>query len=160
LDNGSSIGTGTLTSGAASYVATFSSAGTETLTATYGGDSTYASSTSSSVTVTVAAASSGSSVPGILSSPVAARQTNLVLDRENPWTVTADSHLHNVAVLVLSNGTVQNIDGGGHCVYYSGKAYIAAGAQGPSGSSNANGVYGLSGGGFLAPEGTTGLDCE
>ncbi|MGP8252160.1 MAG: Ig-like domain-containing protein [Terracidiphilus sp.] len=160
LNNGTSIGTGTLTSGTASYVATFSTAGTETLTATYQGDSTYASSTSSAVTVTVTAAAAGASVPVSLSSFVAARETNLVLDPANPWSVTANAHLHNVAGVALSNGTVENIDGDGHCVYYSGKVYLAAGAHGPSGASNANGVYELSGRGYLAPEGTTDLDCE
>ncbi|HTW81652.1 MAG TPA: Ig-like domain-containing protein [Terracidiphilus sp.] len=159
LNNGSQIGTGTLSSGSASYTATFTSEGTEILTADYSGDDTYASSTSSSVTVTVTAASSGTSVPVSLSSAVA-RDTNLVLDPANTWTVSAGSHLHNIAVVVLRNGTVENIDGGGHCVYYSGKVYFAAGAQGSSGSSNANGVYELSGGGYLAPEGTKDLGCD
>ncbi len=160
LNNGTSIGTGTLSAGTASYVATFSSAGTETLTAEYSGDSTYASSTSSAVSVTVTAAASGASVPAFLSSVVAARQTNLVLDPANQWSVSADSHLHNVAGIVISNGTVENIDGDGHCVYYSGNAYFAAGPQTSSGASDANGVYELSGGGYLAPEGTAHLDCE
>jgi hypothetical protein len=153
-NNNTSIGTGTLSSGTATYTATFSSAGTETLTAKYGGNSTYASSTSSAVTVTVNPAASDSSRPGILTQATISRETNLVLDPAIAWTVTADSQLHNVAGLVLLGSTVQNIDGGGHCVSYSGKAYIAAG------ESNASGVYELSGGGFLAPEGTAGLDCE
>ena len=54
--NGStSLGTGTLSSGTATYNATFSAAGTDTITATYGGDNTYASSTSTAVTITVSA---------------------------------------------------------------------------------------------------------
>jgi hypothetical protein len=152
-NNNTSIGTGTLTSGTASYVATFSSVGTETLTAKYGGDSTYASSTSSAVTITVTAAA-GSWLPGYFPAANAARETNLVLDPAIAWTVTGNSHLHNVAGLALLGSTVRNIDGGGHCVYYSGSAYIAAG------ESNAEGVYELSDGGFLAPEGTAGLACE
>lgn len=160
LSNGSSIGNATLSAGTASYTATFTTAGSDTLTATYGGDSTYASSTSSAVTLTVTAASSGASVPVYSSLAGAAHQTNLVLDPANTWSVTADSHIHNVGVVVLNDGTVENIDGDGHCVYYSGKAYFAAGAQGSSGSSDSSGVYELSGGGFLAPEGATDLDCE
>jgi len=158
--NSSSIGSATLTSGTASYTATFTTAGTDTLTATYSGDSTYASSTSSSVTLTVTAASSGASIPVYQSSVVAARQTNLVLDPANSWTVNSVSHLHNVARLMLSNGTVENIDSGGHCVFYSGKIYFAVGSQTSSGSSDSNGVYELSGGGYLAPEGAADLDCE
>ena len=62
------------------------------------------------------------------------------------------------AGVVLSDGpdakTVQNIDGEGHCVYYSGSIYTSAGAT------DDRRVYELAGGGFLAPEGTAGLDCE
>jgi uncharacterized protein (TIGR03437 family) len=48
-----SLGTGTLASGTATLTTSFSTAGAYALTATYGGDSTYTSSTSSSVTGTV-----------------------------------------------------------------------------------------------------------
>jgi hypothetical protein len=160
LSNGSSIGTGTVTSGSATSSPTFTTAGTYTVTADYSGDSTYASSDSTAVTITVTAAADGSSHPGIFNSANATRKTDLVLNSASPWSVDANLHVHNIAVVVLNNGTVDNIDGGGHCVYCSGKVYIAAGAQGPSGSSNANGVYELSGGGHLAPEGTADLDCE
>jgi hypothetical protein len=50
------IGTGTLSSGTATLSTSFSAAGTESITATYGGNSTYASSTSSAVSITVTAA--------------------------------------------------------------------------------------------------------
>jgi Bacterial Ig-like domain (group 3) len=157
LNSGTAIGTGTLSSGIASYTATFATAGTETLTAQYGGDSTYASSVSAAVTVTVSAASDGAfrnlAVPA-----EAARETNLVLDPASAWTVPASSYLHNVAGVALSGGpdqsTVQNIDGEGHCVFYSGSIYTSSGAT------EDKGTYALSGGGFLAPAGTTGLDCN
>lgn len=48
-----SLGTGTLSSGKATLTASFSTAGTYSLKAVYGGDSTYATSTSSTVSVTV-----------------------------------------------------------------------------------------------------------
>lgn len=48
-----SLGTATLTTGVASLSVSFSNAGTESLTAVYGGDSTYASSTSKAVSLTV-----------------------------------------------------------------------------------------------------------
>jgi hypothetical protein len=162
--NNSSIGTAALSSGAASFNATFSNAGNESLYAAYGGDSTYASSTSSAITLTVTA--SGSLPVPILNSTGAPRQTNLVLDPEAAWTPSGTVHLHDIAEVVVSGSTVLNIDDGGHCVFYSGSIYFA-GAQNFSGSaqrspadSNSSGVYELSGGGVLAPEETTGLDCE
>ncbi len=160
LSSGSSIGTGTLTSGSATSSPTFTTAGTYTVTADYEGNSTYASSTSTAVTITVTAADAGSSHPGTFNSANATRKTDLVLNTASPWSVDANLHVHNIAVVVLNNGTVENIDGGGHCVYYSGKVYLAAGVQTSTASSNANGVYELSGGGYLAPEGTTAPDCE
>lgn len=157
LNNGAAIGTGTLSSGTASYTATFTTAGTESLTASYSGDSTYESSTTASATtVTVTAASDGTSRSALAAGLT--RGTNVVLDPTNIWSVAADSHLHNVAGVALSEGsdpkTVQNIDAEGHCVFYSGSIYTSAGAK------DDKGVYALAGGGFLAPEGTSGLNCE
>jgi len=163
LNNGTSIGTGTLSSGSASYSATFSTAGTETLTASYGGNSTYASSTSSAITVTVTAAAAAS-VPASLASGIN-RRTNLVLDPSDPWTLTATAHLHNLAGVVVNGLTAINIDDGGHCVYYSGSLYFAKDSQNAKSGADpktteTKGVFALPGGGFLAPEGTTDLGCE
>jgi hypothetical protein len=160
LSNGSSIGNGTLTSGTATSSPIFTNAGSYSVTAEYGGDSTYASSTSTAVTITAAAAAQGSSQPGIFNSANATRKTVLVLDSANTWSLNANTHLHNVAVVVLRDGTVQNIDGNGHCVFYTGKVYWAAGTQAPASSADSSGVYELSGGGYLAPEGTTDLNCD
>jgi hypothetical protein len=52
FDGGSSIGTCTISGGSCTHNVTSITAGTHSYTASYGGDSTYASSTSSSVTVT------------------------------------------------------------------------------------------------------------
>jgi hypothetical protein len=157
LNNGASIGTSTLTSGTASYTATFATAGTESLTAEYLGNSTYESSTSSAVTVTVTAASDGAFRNALLPAE-SARGANVVLDPTRAWTVSANSYPHNVGGVVLSDGpgakTVQNIEGEGHCVYYSGSIYTSAGAK------EDDRIYALAGGGFLAPEGTAGLDCN
>jgi hypothetical protein len=158
--NNISIGTGTLSSGAASYTATFTTAGTDSLTATYSGDDTYETSTSTAVTLTVTAASNGAFHAESSSLARVSRETNLVLDPTNTWAVDANTHLHNIAVVVLNDRTVENIDGGGHCVYYSGKAYMAPATQMSNGSTDAKGVYELSGGGHLVPEGTADLDCE
>ena len=157
LNNGASIGTGTLSSGTASYTATFASAGTETLTASYSGDSTYAPSTSTAVTVTVTAAA-GDAFGNLFVAAGSARGTNVVLDPVSAWTVPANSYLHNIAGVVLGDGadskSVENIDSEGHCVFYSGSIYTSAGAT------DDKGVYEFDGGGYLAPEGTIGLDCH
>lgn len=57
-DSSTSLGAVTLSSGSASLSTSTLSVGTHTLTATYAGNSTYASSTSSSVTVTISSSSS------------------------------------------------------------------------------------------------------
>jgi hypothetical protein len=152
LNSGAQIGTGELSSGSASYTATFATEGTETLTASYSGDSTYASSTSAAVTVTVTEATGNSkTLMRALTTFSAGRETNLVLDPAHVWSLAADSSLHNVARVVLNGGAVQNIDGDEHCLYYSGTVYFSGGG------SDAKGVYPLSGGGYLAPTGTPGL---
>lgn len=89
----------------------------------------------------------------------AGKMVSLALDEASTWTVTGTSHLTtltglDVTVLdptgaTVNNPTVNNIDGGGHCVYYSGTVNGASGV-----------LYALSGGGFLAPAGTTGLACH
>jgi hypothetical protein len=157
--NNSSIGSGSLSSGTASFDATFATAGTETLKATYGGDSTYAGSTSSAISLTVTAAAGSGSVPK-LNAVNPARETNLVLDPEATWMPSATVHLHDIADVVVSGSTVQNIEGGGHCVFYSGAIFFSGDAQGSPAESNPSGVYELSGGGVLAPDGTTGIGCE
>jgi len=48
-----SLGTGTLSSGVATLTTSFATAGTDSLTATYGGSTTFATSTSSAVSITV-----------------------------------------------------------------------------------------------------------
>lgn len=151
LNNGAQIGSATLSSGTATYTATFATAGTESLTASYGGDSTYASSTSSAVSLTVTAATASSSKSGALFHASPSRDTNLALDPKTVWSLTADTTLHNVGGIVVSGGAIQNIDGGEHCLYYSGTVYAWSGA------SDTKGVYPLSGGGYLAPAGTPGL---
>ena len=72
-DGGSSIGTGTLSGGVATYTVSAIAAGTHSYTATYGGNSSYNASTSSAVTVATLTASTtslsaSSTTPGALSS--------------------------------------------------------------------------------------------
>ena len=57
-DGSTTLGTGNLSSGTATYKATALAVGTHTITASYGGNTTYAASSSSSVTVTVSSATS------------------------------------------------------------------------------------------------------
>jgi hypothetical protein len=154
FSSGNSIGTGSLTSGTATSSPTFATAGTYTVTAEYEGNSTYASSTSTAVTITAAAATTAISRTGDFDSASATRKTDLVLDPAGTWIMDSSAHLHNITGVVLSGGTVENIDGEGHCIFYAGKVYIA------TGESKSPGVYELSGGGYLAPEGTGDLGCE
>jgi len=77
-------------------------------------------------------------------------KAGLRLDAASRWMVTGNSYLTDLAGLDLSGASVNNIDGGGHCVFYSGRINGAAKAR----------TYSLQGGGFLAPAGTTGLACQ
>ena len=64
-DGSTTLGTGTLASGTATYSTAALTAGSHSITAVYGGNSSYATSTSSVVTVTVAAAQTGGGGSGI-----------------------------------------------------------------------------------------------
>ncbi|HEY4356502.1 MAG TPA: Ig-like domain repeat protein [Acidobacteriaceae bacterium] len=57
-DGSTALGTGTLSSGKATFPASFSTAGTHTLKAAYGGDTSYAASTSATVSLSITAGSS------------------------------------------------------------------------------------------------------
>jgi hypothetical protein len=95
-------------------------------------------------------AGTGSSLTGAINSANTGKTVSLTLDQGSTWTVTGSSYLTALTGLDLSGDTVNNIDGGGHCVYYSGTV---------NGSSSAA-TYRLTGGGYLAPAGSTGLNCE
>lgn len=138
------LGTGTLASGTASFTATFTTPGAESVTATYGGDATYAASTSSAVSVTVTSATPAT-LARTLSGLGGNAEMNYVLDAETPWTPPGVVHLHNLARAVADGSTVSNIDGG-HCVLYSGTVYLI------DGSKSKSGVFNLQGGGYVAPE--------
>lgn len=98
--NGStSLGTGTLSSGTATLSQTFA-AGTYSVTATYGGNSTYASSTSSALSIVSTAAASSS-----------LRQTSITVDASSV-TLTAGESVTLTAALsdVDATGKVQFYD--------------------------------------------------
>ena len=95
-------------------------------------------------------ADNGSSLTGAINPENAAKSVSLTLDASSTWTVTATSHLNSLFGLDISGGKVINIDGGGHCVFYSGSINGA----------NGNTVYTLSGAGFLAPDGALGTACH
>jgi hypothetical protein len=94
----------------------------------------------------------GSTLTGAINSANTGKTVSLVLDSASKWAVTGTSYLTTLAGLTLNGTTVSNIDGGGHCVYYSGSI---------NGSTSTT-TYTLSGnsGGYLAPKGTTGLTCD
>jgi hypothetical protein len=62
------LGSGTLSSGSATLTTSFSTTGTHSITAVYGGSSTYASSTSSAVSITVTAAATTATTTTLASS--------------------------------------------------------------------------------------------
>jgi hypothetical protein len=94
-----------------------------------------------------------STLTGAINNANSGGTVGLTLDSASSWTVTGTSYLTTLSGLVISgSNVVSNIDGGGHCVYYSGNI---------NGSSSTT-TYTLSGtnGGYLAPVGTTGLTCN
>ena len=95
-------------------------------------------------------AGTGASLNGAINSANSGKTVNLTLDQGSTWTVTGTSYLTTLSGLNLNGATVNNIDGGGHCVYYSGAVNGANDAV----------IYTLSGGGYLAPAGSAGLNCE
>jgi len=95
-------------------------------------------------------AGTGSSLTGAVNSSQSGRAVSLTLDASSLWTVTGSSSLGTLSGLDITGGTVNNIDGGGHCVFYSGSVNGAG----------SRAIYALSGGGFLAPAGTAGLNCQ
>ncbi len=94
-----------------------------------------------------------STLTGAINSTGSAGTVSLTLDSASSWTVTATSNLTTLSGLSINgSNVVSNINGGGHCVYYSGTV------NGTSGT-----TYTLSGsnGGYLAPTGTTtGITCN
>jgi hypothetical protein len=72
-DGTTALGTGTLSSGSATYPVTSLAAGTHSITASYGGDTSNSSSTSSAITVTVTAAA-----PAATATTLAASTTSAV----------------------------------------------------------------------------------
>lgn len=93
-------------------------------------------------------AETSSSLTGAINAGNIAKSVSLVLDAASTWTVTGTSYLNTLSGADLDGAAVNNIDGGGHCVYYTGAVNGTSGV-----------TYTLSGGGFLAPSGTTGLAC-
>jgi hypothetical protein len=94
-----------------------------------------------------------STLTGAINNAKSVGTASLTLDPASSWTVTNTSYLTSLTGLVISgSNVVGNINGGGHCVYYSGNI---------NGSSSTT-TYTLSGtnGGYLALVGTTGLTCN
>lgn len=96
------------------------------------------------------ASGAGSTLTGAIDAAGTGKSVSLELDRASVWTVTGTSHLTSLSGLESDGQAVNNIDGGGHCVYYSGNIDGFPGKT----------VFTLSGGGFLAPVGASGLRCE
>jgi len=95
-----------------------------------------------SISTITATLQNGSSLTGSINVDHTAQAVNLTLDESSTWTVTADSYL-TCLVDGISEGTVANIIGNGHTVYYDSAACTELGGE----------TYALSGGGYLQPAG-------
>ncbi|MBX0326285.1 hypothetical protein K2Z83_01070 [Oscillochloris sp. ZM17-4] len=84
----------------------------------------------------------GSALTGAINAANTAQAASLTLDAWSTWTVTADSYLTTLSDADgIVSGTVSNIIGNGHTVYYDVAANPALGGA----------TYTLSGGGLLTP---------
>ncbi|MBI5591511.1 MAG: hypothetical protein HY881_13620 [Deltaproteobacteria bacterium] len=87
----------------------------------------------------------GSSLTGAINSAKTAGAAVLSLDATSTWTVTADSYLTSMSDADgISAGTITNINGNGHNVYYNASLTANSALGGKT--------YTLNGGGYLAPK--------
>ena len=111
-DGSTSLGTVALSSGAASFATSSLSVGTHTLTATYGGSSSYPSSTSTSVSVTITSASTTATTTTLNTSATAATYgtavtlTAAVSPSAASGTVTFYDGTTSLGGVTLSSGSV------------------------------------------------------
>ncbi len=82
-----------------------------------------------------------SSLTGAINAENNAKIANLTLDASSMWVVTADSYLTSLSDPAITAGSVPNITGNGHTVYYNLAACPALNGQ----------TYTLAGGGTLTP---------
>jgi hypothetical protein len=95
-----------------------------------------------SISSIAATLQNGSALTGAINAEHTASSVNLTLDATSAWTVTANSYLTCLADPAgISGGSVTNITGNGHSVYYDSSACSALGGQ----------TYALNGGGSLTP---------
>ena len=85
----------------------------------------------------------GSTFTGAIDTANSAKTTGLTLDASSTWTVTADSFITRLTVAenIIEDGTVLNIIGNGHTVYYNSNANTYLKGR----------IYSLDGGGYLKP---------
>ncbi|MGH9604665.1 MAG: Ig-like domain repeat protein [Terracidiphilus sp.] len=114
------------------------------------GDVIVGSASTAALSILEDSSGTGSTLTGAIDSANTAKSVTLTLDPASLWVVTGTSYVTNLMGLDLNGASVNNIDGGGHCVYYSGSIDGAASSA----------VYSLGGGGYLAPVGTSGLNCN
>jgi hypothetical protein len=104
------LGTGTLSSGSATFSSTTLPIGTDTITATYEGNTTYASSTSNSVTVTVSSSSTsgGSGSGGTGTTTITVTPSGGYTGTVEFGLYTTSTYLLNYACYDISNATVSS----------------------------------------------------
>ena len=105
-----SLGTGTLSSGVATLATSFAAAGTDSLTAVYGGSTTDATSTSSAVSVTVSAAATTTTLTASTTTPAVGASVTLtatVSPSAATGTVTFYSGTTSLGTATLSSGVAK-----------------------------------------------------
>jgi hypothetical protein len=129
LNGTASLGTGTLSSGSATFSTSSLAAGTYSITATYGGDSTFAASSSGAVSVTVNAApvAVATSTTLTASSSTAVAGTNLTFTAS---VIPASGSGIPTGSIVFSDGTAQlgtgTLDSTGNAAYSTSSLAVGA----------------------------------
>jgi hypothetical protein len=139
-DGATSLGTAPLTSGTATLTPTFSTVGSQSLIAAYGGDSTYAASTSAAITLTVTAASGQTPTTISLraSSTSAATGENLTL------TATVSPQSEVTGTVTFFDGAIRTSNSLGTATIRDGAATLPV-LFPAAGTHNINAVYGGAG---------------
>ncbi|MGD0796992.1 MAG: Ig-like domain repeat protein [Acidobacteriaceae bacterium] len=120
-DSGTYVGTGTLSSGTATFVIASIGGGAHSYTATYGGSTTYATSTSSALAVTAQPATTSTALSASNTTPTALTSITLTATTSPAaatGTVTFYDGATNIGTATPSSGvatfTVSSINGGAH----------------------------------------------
>lgn len=109
-DSGATLGTGTLTGGRATYATSALTVGSHSITATYGGNSTYVSSTSPTLAQSVLTVTSITVTPATVSLPIGASQR---FTATGTFSDSSQGNISAVATWTSSDSTVATVSAAG-----------------------------------------------